>query len=84
LAGADGKISAGFTARQIHAAWTVYERYSSSTARFAALLQPDVRQRFIDGGFDIVGGSAEAFDELLRREYAKYERTLKEAGVKPE
>ncbi len=50
----------------------------------AVLEQPDVRQRFIDGGFDIVGGTAEAFGELLKREYAKYERILKDAGVKPE
>lgn len=40
--------------------------------------------RLIDGGFDIVRGTAEAFDELLRREYANYERVLEEAGVKPE
>ena len=50
----------------------------------AVLEQPDVRQRFIEGGFDIVGGTPEAFDELLRREYAKFGRILKEAGVKPE
>ena len=50
----------------------------------AVLDQPDVRQRFIEGGFDIVGGTAEAFDELLKREYAKYERILREAGVKAE
>ena len=50
----------------------------------AVLDQPDVRQRFIEGGFDIVGGTAESFDEMLRREYAKYERILKEAGVKAE
>ena len=51
----------------------------------AVLEQPDVRQRFIEGGFDIVGGTPAAFGELLRRhEYAKYGRVLKEAGVKPE
>lgn len=50
----------------------------------AVLDQPDVRQRFVEGGFDIAGGTAEAFGELLRREYAKYERILREAGVRPE
>jgi len=50
----------------------------------AVLEQPDVRQRFVEGGFEIVGGTAEAFGDLLRREYAKYERVLKDAGVKPE
>jgi len=50
----------------------------------AVLEQPDVRQRFADGGLEIAGGSPEAFDELLKREYAKYGRVLKDAGVKPE
>lgn len=50
----------------------------------AVLDLPDIRQRFVEGGFDIVGGAPEAFDELLRREYAKYEKVLRDAGVKPE
>jgi tripartite-type tricarboxylate transporter receptor subunit TctC len=50
----------------------------------AVLEQPDVRQRFVDGGFELAGGTPEAFDELLKREYAKYEKVLREAGVKPE
>jgi len=50
----------------------------------AVLEQPDVRKRFADGGLEIAGGSPEAFDELLKREYAKYGKVLKDAGVKPE
>jgi len=50
----------------------------------AVLDLPEIRQRFVEGGFDIVGGAPEAFDELLRREYAKYEKVLRDAGVKPE
>lgn len=48
------------------------------------LEQPDVRKRFADGGLDITGGSPEAFDALLKRDYAKYGKILAGAGVKPE
>jgi tripartite-type tricarboxylate transporter receptor subunit TctC len=50
----------------------------------AVLAQSDVRQRLTETGFDIVGGSVEAFEEFVRRESAKYARVLKEAGIKPE
>lgn len=50
----------------------------------AVLDQPDMRKRFADSGLDIAGGSPEAFETVLRREYAKYGRILKQAGVKPE
>jgi tripartite-type tricarboxylate transporter receptor subunit TctC len=46
--------------------------------------QPDVRKRFADGGLDITGGSPEAFDALLKRDYARYGKILVGAGVKPE
>jgi len=48
------------------------------------LEQPDVRKRFADGGLDITGGSPEAFDALLKRDYARYGKILVGAGVKPE
>jgi tripartite-type tricarboxylate transporter receptor subunit TctC len=48
------------------------------------LEQPDVRKRFADGGLDIVGGPPEAFEALLKRDYAKYGKILVGAGVKPE
>ena len=48
------------------------------------LEQPDVRQRFADGGLDIAGGPPEAFEALLRRDYAKYGKILTQAGIKPE
>src|SRR5262252_7899931 len=46
--------------------------------------QPDVAKRFADGGLDITGGTPEAFDALLKRDYAKYGKILAGAGVKPE
>jgi tripartite-type tricarboxylate transporter receptor subunit TctC len=52
---------------------------------FEAVLQmPDVRQRLTDTGLEPAGGSPEAFDEFLSREYTKYGKALKEAGIKPE
>lgn len=52
---------------------------------FAAVLaQPDVRQRLTEAGYEVVASSVEAFDEVLRRDTAKYGRILKEAGIKPE
>jgi len=48
------------------------------------LEQPDIRQRFADGGLDITGGRPAAFDALLRRDYAKYGKILTAAGVRPE
>jgi tripartite-type tricarboxylate transporter receptor subunit TctC len=46
--------------------------------------QPDIRKRFADGGLDITGGAPEAFEVLLRRDYAKYGKILQGAGIKPE
>ena len=48
------------------------------------LEQPDIRQRFADGGLDITGGTPEAFEAILRRDYAKYGKILQGAGIKPE
>ena len=48
------------------------------------LEQPDIRRRFADGGLDITGGSPEAFETILKRDYAKYGRILTTAGIKPE
>ena len=50
----------------------------------AALARPEVRQRLIESGFDVVGSSVDAFEEFVRSETTKYARVLKEAGVKPE
>jgi len=50
----------------------------------AVLGEADVRQRLTDSGLQITGGPPEAFDEILKRDYARYGRILREAGVKPE
>jgi tripartite-type tricarboxylate transporter receptor subunit TctC len=48
------------------------------------LEQPDIRKRFADGGLDITGGTPEAFEAILRRDYEKYGKILTAAGVRPE
>jgi tripartite-type tricarboxylate transporter receptor subunit TctC len=48
------------------------------------LEQPDIRKRFADGGLDITGGTPEAFEAILRSDYAKYGKILTGAGIKPE
>lgn len=50
----------------------------------AALAEPEVRGRLVEAGFEIAGGSVEDFEELIRRETAKYGKVLKEAGIKPQ
>jgi tripartite-type tricarboxylate transporter receptor subunit TctC len=46
--------------------------------------QPDIRRRFSDGGLDIAGGAPEAFEAILKRDYAKYGKILAGAGIRPE
>jgi tripartite-type tricarboxylate transporter receptor subunit TctC len=48
------------------------------------LAAPDVRNRLIDLGVDIVGNSPEEFSAYLRTEIVRYAKVIKEAGIKPE
>jgi tripartite-type tricarboxylate transporter receptor subunit TctC len=50
----------------------------------AVLTEPDVRKRLADTGVEPVGGSAEMFEQVLKRDYEKYGKALRDAGVKPE
>src|SRR5438309_5959818 len=50
----------------------------------AVLGEPDIRQRFADGGLEITGGTPEAFAASLKRDYAKFGKILMAAGIKPE
>ena len=45
---------------------------------------PDVRQRLLDSGLGVAGGTVESFEELIRRDAIKYTRALTDAGVRPE
>jgi tripartite-type tricarboxylate transporter receptor subunit TctC len=50
----------------------------------AVLSTPEVRQRLSETGVDVIGGSAEAFDGLLKRDHKRFTTVLKAAGIKPE
>ena len=49
-----------------------------------ALADKDVTKRITDGYSEVAHTSAEAFGEILREDYAKYARIVKDAGIKPE
>jgi tripartite-type tricarboxylate transporter receptor subunit TctC len=49
-----------------------------------ALRAPEVKERLANVGVDVVGGSAEAFGERLRREFATYGAAMKASGVQPQ
>jgi tripartite-type tricarboxylate transporter receptor subunit TctC len=49
-----------------------------------ALTAPDVKERLNAVGVDVVGGSADAFGERLRREFATYGHAMKASGVQPQ
>jgi tripartite-type tricarboxylate transporter receptor subunit TctC len=49
-----------------------------------ALADKDVTKRVTDGYSEIAHTSPEAFGEILRDDFAKYARIVKDAGIKPE
>jgi tripartite-type tricarboxylate transporter receptor subunit TctC len=46
--------------------------------------RPDVRKIFADMGQDVVKDTPEQFDSMLKQETVKWERVIKEAGIKAE
>jgi tripartite-type tricarboxylate transporter receptor subunit TctC len=48
------------------------------------LATPDIRNRFVDMGVDIVANSSEEFAAYLRAEIVRYAKVIKDAGIKPE
>ena len=48
------------------------------------LKMPEVRERLAADGADVVGGSVQAFGQLIQSETAKYARLIQETGVKAE
>lgn len=49
-----------------------------------ALSQPEARQKLAATGVDVIGGSADAFDQLIKQNYRRFSEVLKNAGIKPE
>ena len=48
------------------------------------LRDPDVRERLTQLGADVVAGTPEEFDALLRSETVRYQKLIKDAGIVPE
>ena len=49
-----------------------------------ALREPDVSDKLVNAGLIIVGESPEFFAELLRSDYAKYGKLVKDIGFTPQ
>ena len=49
-----------------------------------ALDQPEVKQKLAATGVDVIGGSAEAFDQLIKQDYKRFSEALRKSGIKPE
>ena len=49
-----------------------------------ALKQPDVRENLVAMGADVVAGTAEQFDALLRADTVRYEKLIKAVGLEPQ
>jgi tripartite-type tricarboxylate transporter receptor subunit TctC len=49
-----------------------------------ALADPDVRQRFAGQGFEAMSSTPEVVGRLLESEFAKYEKVIRESGMKVE
>jgi tripartite-type tricarboxylate transporter receptor subunit TctC len=48
----------------------------------AVIDEPKMKKRLMDSGIEPIGGSAEAFAELVRSDYRSWERVVKASGVK--
>jgi tripartite-type tricarboxylate transporter receptor subunit TctC len=46
------------------------------------IADPEVRKNFLDSAQEPVGGTAEQFASLVREDYAKYGRLVKELNIK--
>jgi tripartite-type tricarboxylate transporter receptor subunit TctC len=53
-----------------------------NTKMQAVIDDPKARQRLLESGIEPIGGSAEAFAELVRSDYRAWERIVKASGVK--
>ena len=49
-----------------------------------ALAAPDLRQRLVDGGSEVIGNSPEAADKFLQSEIARWGAVVKSANIRIE
>lgn len=52
-----------------------------NAAVLKAIALPDVHQRLVAQGYDVQGGTPQAFDRLIQSDVAKYARVIREAGI---
>jgi tripartite-type tricarboxylate transporter receptor subunit TctC len=60
----------------------IVQRLNSSIAK--VLAQPDIKDRIVGLGFDIVASTPEQFAAQIKVEVAKWEKVVKGAGIKVE
>ena len=58
----------------------VVARLNAEINRILAL--PDVKERFVQSGIDIVGGTPEQFDKHIREQVATWGKVVKDANIK--
>ena len=49
-----------------------------------ALKEPDVREKLVSMGADVVAGTPAQFDALLRRDTQRYQKLIKDVGLEPQ
>jgi hypothetical protein len=45
---------------------------------------PEMRQKLLDSGAEVVGGAADAFGTLITNDVARYGQVIREAGITAE
>jgi tripartite-type tricarboxylate transporter receptor subunit TctC len=50
----------------------------------SVLGEPGVKKRMAEGGLEVTASSSEAFAEVIRRDYAKYEAIIRKTGIRVE
>jgi len=55
-----------------------------SAATISALKAPDVRQRFSELGYEVIGDTPEQFSATIRNDIDKYVRLIRKIGIKAE
>ena len=60
----------------------IVAQVQAEAARISKL--PDIRERFTAAGFEVVGGSSEAFETLIRSNHARLGKVIRDARIKAE
>jgi len=53
-----------------------------NAAVLKAIALPDVQQRLVDQGYDVLGSTPEAFAKLIQSDVAKYSKVIREANIR--